>query len=364
MGLTGEDVAHLERCLALADRGARTAAPNPLVGCVIVRDGVVLGEGWHERPGADHAEVAALACRRRRRRRDRLRQPRAVLPSRAHAALHRGADRCRRGAGGGGGARPVRRRSTAGASPRCAAAGVTVDVAEGEVAVSRAPSERGVPHPRPAGPAPRHLQGGGQPRRPHGHPGRRVAVDLLAREPQAGARDGARRFEAVAVGIGTAVADDPLLTARERSRRRSASRCGSCSTAGPGFRPKRAGPHGARGARARRLRSGALPTAPALAALGVEVLEAQPRGRPRGAGPAGHLVAAAEGGAGSAGPAGRGADRPAGAVRRAALIGRGPCVVGAVLPEGLGARRRAAPACEPARWARISCSRGAEIREV
>jgi len=43
MGLTGEDVAHLERCLALADRGARTAAPNPLVGCLIVRDGVVLG---------------------------------------------------------------------------------------------------------------------------------------------------------------------------------------------------------------------------------------------------------------------------------------------------------------------------------
>jgi diaminohydroxyphosphoribosylaminopyrimidine deaminase/5-amino-6-(5-phosphoribosylamino)uracil reductase len=54
------DRALLERCLELAERGARTAAPNPLVGCVLVRDGVVIGEGWHERPGQPHAEVNAL----------------------------------------------------------------------------------------------------------------------------------------------------------------------------------------------------------------------------------------------------------------------------------------------------------------
>jgi diaminohydroxyphosphoribosylaminopyrimidine deaminase/5-amino-6-(5-phosphoribosylamino)uracil reductase len=62
MGLTvrGDDVRHLERCLELAERGARTAAPNPLVGSVVERHGAVLGEGWHERPGGDHAEVAAL----------------------------------------------------------------------------------------------------------------------------------------------------------------------------------------------------------------------------------------------------------------------------------------------------------------
>jgi diaminohydroxyphosphoribosylaminopyrimidine deaminase/5-amino-6-(5-phosphoribosylamino)uracil reductase len=54
------DRALLERCLELAERGRRTAAPNPVVGAVITRDGTVLGEGWHERPGGDHAEVAAL----------------------------------------------------------------------------------------------------------------------------------------------------------------------------------------------------------------------------------------------------------------------------------------------------------------
>ena len=53
------DLLHLERCIELAERGARTAAPNPLVGCVIVRDGHVIGEGWHERPGMPHAERAS-----------------------------------------------------------------------------------------------------------------------------------------------------------------------------------------------------------------------------------------------------------------------------------------------------------------
>lgn len=54
------DVAHLSRALALAERGRATARPNPLVGCVVVRDGTIVGEGWHARPGAPHAEVVAL----------------------------------------------------------------------------------------------------------------------------------------------------------------------------------------------------------------------------------------------------------------------------------------------------------------
>jgi diaminohydroxyphosphoribosylaminopyrimidine deaminase/5-amino-6-(5-phosphoribosylamino)uracil reductase len=54
------DTGHLARALELAERGRPTAAPNPVVGSVIVRDGRVLGEGWHVRPGGDHAEVAAL----------------------------------------------------------------------------------------------------------------------------------------------------------------------------------------------------------------------------------------------------------------------------------------------------------------
>jgi diaminohydroxyphosphoribosylaminopyrimidine deaminase / 5-amino-6-(5-phosphoribosylamino)uracil reductase len=50
----------LERALELAERGRGTAHPNPLVGAVVVRDGAVVGEGWHERKGEPHAEVHAL----------------------------------------------------------------------------------------------------------------------------------------------------------------------------------------------------------------------------------------------------------------------------------------------------------------
>jgi diaminohydroxyphosphoribosylaminopyrimidine deaminase/5-amino-6-(5-phosphoribosylamino)uracil reductase len=51
---------HLERALELAGRGRGTTHPNPVVGAVIVSDGEVVGEGWHERPGGPHAEVMAL----------------------------------------------------------------------------------------------------------------------------------------------------------------------------------------------------------------------------------------------------------------------------------------------------------------
>ncbi len=54
------DVAWMRRALALAEGGRYTAAPNPLVGCVLVRGGVVVGEGYHRRAGEGHAEVNAL----------------------------------------------------------------------------------------------------------------------------------------------------------------------------------------------------------------------------------------------------------------------------------------------------------------
>ena len=50
----------LERALELAERGRGTTHPNPVVGAVVVRDGEVVGEGWHERAGGPHAEVVAL----------------------------------------------------------------------------------------------------------------------------------------------------------------------------------------------------------------------------------------------------------------------------------------------------------------
>lgn len=55
-----EDRRHMRRAIALARRGWGRVAPNPLVGAVVVRDGRVVGEGWHRAFGADHAEVVAL----------------------------------------------------------------------------------------------------------------------------------------------------------------------------------------------------------------------------------------------------------------------------------------------------------------
>ena len=52
----------LERALELAEHGRGTTHPNPVVGAVVVRDGKVVGEGWHERKGGPHAEVVALGA--------------------------------------------------------------------------------------------------------------------------------------------------------------------------------------------------------------------------------------------------------------------------------------------------------------
>src|SRR5580692_1437174 len=50
----------MQRALTLAARGLETTDPNPRVGCVIAQRGRISGEGWHERAGEAHAEVAAL----------------------------------------------------------------------------------------------------------------------------------------------------------------------------------------------------------------------------------------------------------------------------------------------------------------
>ncbi|KVM97211.1 bifunctional diaminohydroxyphosphoribosylaminopyrimidine deaminase/5-amino-6-(5-phosphoribosylamino)uracil reductase RibD [Burkholderia stagnalis] len=60
------DFAHMQRALALAARGMYTTTPNPRVGCVIVKDGNVIGEGYTQPAGHDHAEVQALKDARSR----------------------------------------------------------------------------------------------------------------------------------------------------------------------------------------------------------------------------------------------------------------------------------------------------------
>lgn len=54
------DCEFMARALRLAERGAYTAQPNPMVGCVLVNDDHIVGEGWHEVAGEAHAEINAL----------------------------------------------------------------------------------------------------------------------------------------------------------------------------------------------------------------------------------------------------------------------------------------------------------------
>jgi diaminohydroxyphosphoribosylaminopyrimidine deaminase/5-amino-6-(5-phosphoribosylamino)uracil reductase len=56
-----DDNRHMARALHLAARGLYTTDPNPRVGCVLVNDGRIVGEGWHAYAGGPHAEINALA---------------------------------------------------------------------------------------------------------------------------------------------------------------------------------------------------------------------------------------------------------------------------------------------------------------
>jgi diaminohydroxyphosphoribosylaminopyrimidine deaminase / 5-amino-6-(5-phosphoribosylamino)uracil reductase len=54
------DMKFMKRALALARKGIGRTSPNPAVGCVIVKDGTIIGEGWHRKAGSPHAEIHAL----------------------------------------------------------------------------------------------------------------------------------------------------------------------------------------------------------------------------------------------------------------------------------------------------------------
>ncbi len=60
MEFSTDDYRYMSRALHLAERGRYTTHPNPNVGCVLVKDSAVVGEGWHEVAGGPHAEIMAL----------------------------------------------------------------------------------------------------------------------------------------------------------------------------------------------------------------------------------------------------------------------------------------------------------------
>ena len=55
-----EDEAFMQRALDVAERGRGRVAPNPLVGCVLVKEGEIIAEGWHDHLGGLHAEQMAI----------------------------------------------------------------------------------------------------------------------------------------------------------------------------------------------------------------------------------------------------------------------------------------------------------------
>jgi diaminohydroxyphosphoribosylaminopyrimidine deaminase/5-amino-6-(5-phosphoribosylamino)uracil reductase len=214
--LTGTDRSHLSRALELAERGRGRVSPNPLVGAVIVRDGAVIGEGWHAELGNLHAERAALAdCR------ERGNDP-------AGATMYVTLEPC----------------AHTGRQPPCVEAILEAGIAR-VVIGSDDPSEKA------AGRGPGILRDGGvevelasgeeataarllnQPFRKHARTGvplvtLKLAMSLDGRTTtQPGdspwisgerSRELVHRWraesDAIAVGIGTVLADDPLLTAR------------------------------------------------------------------------------------------------------------------------------------------------------
>ena len=60
MSQASSDERWMRRAFDLAQHGRWTTWPNPMVGCVVVKDDQTLGEGWHEHHGEAHAEVNAL----------------------------------------------------------------------------------------------------------------------------------------------------------------------------------------------------------------------------------------------------------------------------------------------------------------
>ena len=201
----------LDRALELAERGRGTTQPNPVVGAVLVRDGEVVGEGWHERKGEAHAEVNALAAAGDRARGATLYvtlEPCAHLgstPPCAEAVIDAGVTRVVVGT-----LDPSL--DAAGGLERLREAGVETELADGELGFQARQQNEAwltwVTKRRPFVTYKAAMTLDGRLTLPgsrwiSGEESRRVVHELRAAS------------DAVAVGMGTARADRPALTARD-----------------------------------------------------------------------------------------------------------------------------------------------------
>jgi diaminohydroxyphosphoribosylaminopyrimidine deaminase/5-amino-6-(5-phosphoribosylamino)uracil reductase len=204
--------AFLERAVELAERGRGTTAPNPVVGAVVVAGEEVVGEGWHERAGGPHAEIVALDAAGGRARGASLYvslEPCAHegrTPPCVDAVIRAGISRVVAAAG------DPNPRTDGKGFERLREAGVDVELADGDLA-GRA---------RRQNEAWRTWIALGRPFVTY-----KAAITLDGRVAVPGSRwvtgEGSRRrvhelravSDAVAVGMGTVRADDPLLTARD-----------------------------------------------------------------------------------------------------------------------------------------------------
>ena len=186
---TEQDASHLRRALELAEGGRGRVSPNPLVGAVIVRDGEVIGEGFH-------AELGRAACRARRDRglpapaaRTRPARP---STSRSSPAPTRAASRpaprrsSRPGSPASSTPRRTRPRRPPAAGRACFATAASRSSWPAAPEASRGPSAQpALPQASSDRTAPGHLQGGHVPRRPRRLAHRRLPLDLERREPRA-----------------------------------------------------------------------------------------------------------------------------------------------------------------------------------
>jgi len=218
-GFAAADLHCMRRAIELARRAEGLVEPNPMVGAVVAGpDGQILGEGWHERFGGPHAEVNALAAAGTRSRGGTLfvtLEPcchHGKTPPCTEAILAAGIHRVVVAAGdphpavAGGGLAALRR------------AGLEVDCGLLEAAAVRltAPFRRLIRQGRPWVIAKWAMTLDGCLALPPADTGRQPAETGWISSPASRERvhDLRRRVDAILVGIGTALADDPLLTAR------------------------------------------------------------------------------------------------------------------------------------------------------